>query len=294
MLKALGLYGRVHGCSVRSDSEAIRVRRGDREIRLRLTHGPYVRDIIDDFDTYFDAVRSDTTPSGARFVDFSHTSDHHLSGWDLFPVLLPGLPEPMATVGQYIELTGMSAGNTVLDLGAYAGVTAMAFQEVVGPTGRVVAVEADPSNIQCARENLGRYHSLRGYGCDLIEAAVWSQTGTVEFTAEASLGSAVTEILARSSGASISVTAFTLSDLMSKCSISTVDVIKADIEGAEYMAFSDASFFAKHHPVIVFEPAQNKLAVTQLAPIQELLRNYGYGFDVLPQEGSRLPLVLCR
>jgi FkbM family methyltransferase len=227
-------------------------------------------------------------------VDFSRGAEQQLTGWDLFPVRLPGLPEPMTTVRQYVDLTGMSQGDVVLDLGAYAGVTAMEFQEVVGQNGRVVAVEADPSNIACARENISRYTRLRGYGPTLIEAAVWSQSGSVDFTAEGSLGSAVTVVLPRAAGSNATVRAVTLSEVMSLGSLTRVDIIKADIEGAEYMAFSDAAFFASQHPTLVFEPAGTTVALTQLGHIKELLGGYGYTCKVVDQEGSRLPLVVCR
>lgn len=285
---ALRGYGLSRGTRVVFGHDAITVARQGRSIRLNPLFPAYVRDIVDEFDVYFSAVHG-----GGNEVDYSAPREHHLAGWDLFPSIVPGLPEPMQTITQYIDLTGMRAGQSILDLGAYAGITGCAFMEVVGPSGKVVSVEADPVNLSCARENIDRYASLRGHCPQLLEGAVWSETGTLEFSAESSLGSAVSSVLTRSVGKGIQVPSFTLSDIMDKAGLQHVDIIKADIEGAEFWAFSDGDFFSKHHPTLIFEPALNSLRETNLEAISELLRGYGYSLTLHEQAGSRLPLVVC-
>lgn len=285
---ALRGYGLARGTHVAFETAAITVSKRNLAIRLNPRFPAYVRDIVDEFDVYFGAVRD----AGDK-VDYSMPGEHYLAGWDLFPCLVPGLPEPMDTVNQYIELTAMQPGQRVLDLGAYAGITGCAFMEVVGAAGRVVSVEADPVNLSCARTNIDRYASLRRHGPDLLEGAVWSETGTIEFSAESSLGSAVSSVLTRATGAGIRVPCYTLSDIVARTELAGVDIIKADIEGAEYWAFSDAAFFSKHHPTLVFEPALNALRETNLQALSELLQGYGYSLALHAQHGSRLPLVVC-
>lgn len=291
MRLALRAYGRANGCAVVFSRDQVAVQSGGRTILLGADRAPYVRDLVTDFDHYFGAVQvtSDDPPT----VDFRTVREHSVTGWPLTPLLLPGLPEPMETADQYIELTQPEPGQTVLDLGAYAGLTSMVFCEAVGSEGRVIAVEADPTNAECARSNLARYRSVRGYGADLVEAAVWSQSGRIEFVAEAALGSAVAEVLPRAQGATVSVPTLTLSDLVAQFGLQAVDIIKADIEGAELRALSDRAFFREFHPTIVFEPAATQLRETQLQPISDLLRGYGYTLTTRAQQGSRLPLVLC-
>lgn len=270
----------------------IDVHRGERTIRISRNREPYVRDLVDDFDHYFDAVVHDSDSSG--ICDYASVREQRLRGWDGPPVLVPGLPEPMETAEQYVALTRPMPGQTVLDLGAYAGVTAMVFCDSVGPRGRVVAVEADPTTAQCARSNFARFSASRGFGPALIEAAVWSSVGYVDFAAEGALGSAVADVLPRSVGSTVRVPTTTLSGLVEQFGLSSVDVIKADIEGAEYQAFSDREFFERFHPTIVFEPAQTRRRETQLGVIANLLAEYGYRTTVYPQDGSRLPLAVCR
>ncbi len=294
MFVVLRVYALVHGCHLLAHGESILISKGARTMRLSMGHAPYVRDIVEEFETYFGAVESEPGPDGTDVVDCSGRREHLLEGWNLFPILLPGLPEPMVTVRQYVALTAMSSGDNVIDLGAYAGVTAMAFQEVVGPSGRVVAVEADPENAACAHVNIGHYIKRRGYGPTLINAAVWSASGSVDFVAEGTLGSAVAQLLPRSHAIPVSVRTLTLSELVVIASMERVDIIKADIEGAEFKAFSDASFFATRHPVLIFEPVGTTVHETQLEAIETLLAGYGYTFEVVRQHGSRLPLVVCR
>lgn len=285
---ALRGYGLARGTIVSFGDDAITIGKRGHSIRLNPRFPAYVRDIVDEFDLYFDAVRDE-----GNDVDYSTPREHRLTGWDLFPSLVPGLPEPMQTINQYVALTGMKPGQHVLDLGAYAGITGCAFMEVVGPSGQVVSVEADPVNLSCARENIDRYASLRGYGPRLLEGAVWSETGTIEFSAESSLGSAVTSVLTRATGKGTAVPCFTLSDIVARTGLASVDIIKADIEGSEYWAFSDAGFFSKHHPTLIFEPALNSIRETNLEAITELLRGHGYSVTLHEQVGSRLPLVVC-
>jgi FkbM family methyltransferase len=188
----------------------------------------------------------------------------------------------------------LSAGDFVIDLGAYAAITTMAFQETVGPHGRVVGVEADPFNLASAQCNLRRYANLRGYAPEVLNFAVWNKAGEVSFRAEGGLGSAVSELLERSKSPEIKVPALTLSDLVSLQKMQRVDLIKADIEGAEYAAFSDKKFFAKFRPRLVFELASLASAATEAERLNDLLSGYGYETQVVPQPGSAMPLVVCK
>jgi ubiquinone/menaquinone biosynthesis C-methylase UbiE len=62
-------------------------------------------------------------------------------------------------------------GMTVVDLGGKIGYAALLMAEQVGPSGRVVAVEADPRNAQVLRLNAAR---TRGARIEVVEAEVGS------------------------------------------------------------------------------------------------------------------------
>jgi FkbM family methyltransferase len=48
----------------------------------------------------------------------------------------------------------VTSGSTVLDIGAYIGTHTLAFARFVGPTGRVIAVEAQPSSFEVLKKNV--------------------------------------------------------------------------------------------------------------------------------------------
>ena len=48
----------------------------------------------------------------------------------------------------------LTAGCTVLDVGAYIGTHTLAFVRFVGPTGRVIAIEAQPDSFEVLRKNV--------------------------------------------------------------------------------------------------------------------------------------------
>lgn len=297
MRSVLKSYGLSRGCAIKFGSDqSILIVRGDTSIRIRDDMAPYVRDIVDDFQSYAEATTNHIQDSiGRKLLDFRDAATHSLRGWELFEVQFPGLPEPIQTIEQYVNLTTMRDGMNIMDLGAYAGISAMYFSEVVGSAGSVLALEPDPKNAACARQNISRYLTLRGYGPTLVEKAIWSHTGSIDFVPEASLGSAVAEVLPRASGGgeTLKVPCTTLSELALDFRIEQLHVIKADIEGAEFAAFSDREFFAHHHPRVIFEPALNKLPETQIRTLRNLMESYGYKVSIHQQTGSRLPLLLC-
>ena len=287
------VYARLNRFQFILNEKNISIRGGNRQVSLRKDNLLYSKVVIDDFDSYFESVEPEKSVDGILIADFSVSKRHHLLGFDLFPVELPGLPEPMSTVNQYLDLTSMKLNDIVFDLGAYAGITGISFLEVVGASGRVISVEADPINFQCAENNFKKYFDEFGYAPDLVKAAIFSDNKLLTFASEGGLGSAIASVQTRSTGPLVEVQGLTLSDLVTRFDLPRVDVIKADIEGAEFAAFSDRKFFSKHHPKIVFEPAMNHLAETSLRSLILLLESYDYKCSVFRQVGSRLPLVLA-
>lgn len=291
LIGALRVYARTRGCTLVASQAHLTVWKGKRGVRISRRTPAYVRDVVDDFAFYYEAVDPVDVAEG-RLVDYSEACDHQVRGWDQHLIRFPGLPDPIATAEQYLALSRPRSGDVVMDLGAYGGLTALVFQQAVG-SGRVIAVEADHASAECARINFERFSSDPIRRPLLIEAAVWSEVTTLQFAAEASLGSAVADLLPRSNETTIDVRTVTPSNLAEAEGLSRVNVIKADIEGAEFQAFSDAAFFESFHPRIVFEPANNRIATTRPSALVALMEGYGYQVSFHAQVGSRLPLMLC-
>jgi FkbM family methyltransferase len=121
------------------------------------------------------------------------------------------------------------AGDTVVDIGAGRGEDALPFSQEVGPTGKVVAVEAHPTN----------YDHLRRF-CELnrlsnvfpIHAAVMDTPGSVLIDdGESWLTNTV-----RTTGVGTRVRATTVDNICNELRLERIDFLKMNIEGAEVRA----------------------------------------------------------
>jgi SAM-dependent methyltransferase len=99
------------------------------------------------------------------------------------PLLVPADDAVVAPVlrarGAWAEGLGarltslLQPGMTVVDVGANVGYLALLMAERVGPSGRVVAIEPDPINVQVLRLNAGR---TRGAPIDIVEVTdLWKR-----------------------------------------------------------------------------------------------------------------------
>ena len=149
-------------------------------------------------------------------------------------------------------------GDIVYDVGAHLGSLALGAARLVGPSGRVVAFDGDPENVERLRENSVRNHL--GSCIQAVHAAVWSHQSASEISfrrgkSEASQGGVESDgqrpVLAN--GEIISVPVTTLDDFVAAGG-SVPHLVKIDVEGGEYEVLRGGStLFANHRPQIVVE-----------------------------------------
>lgn len=122
------------------------------------------------------------------------------------------------------------AGDVIVDLGAGMGSELDLMCRLVGPTGSVYAVEADPLTFRC----LQRRRDLNGLRNALpIHAAIADRVGELSIGNEGRhLGHHVVE-----HGSGHRVAATTLDALVAEHRISRIDLLKVNIEGSEEPAF---------------------------------------------------------
>lgn len=263
-------------------TDTIHITNAGRTVIIAEKHKQYVRDVVVDFDYYFNAVEVD-----GCVVDFSKPHYHKVRGYPT-PLLMPSFVEPYAAVQQYLDFAQLQAGEVVLDLGAYSGLTSLAFAGVVGESGFVVAVEADEENARCAGANL--VHSQLTQ-VDLLQAAVWEHNNGIMFSAEHNMGGAAVEFVGERGKVNL-VRTVRLSALAVAYNLPHVDFIKCDIEGAESVIFRDADFFAEYRPRMIIEPHNIKGRSTIPDVIGDLM-HYGYSVKAVTQPGVRYPLLEC-
>jgi FkbM family methyltransferase len=150
----------------------------------------------------------------------------------------------------------LDPGGTYVDVGANVGTLAAAAAMKVGPSGRVVAVEANPTIAGFLRENM----LLNGFGhVQVHNRAVGSAPGTIRISQRR----ADDMNFVSDEGDGITVEMTTLDDLAG--GLGTIDLLKIDVEGFEKF---------------VLEGAAKTLAAARNVYIElfdENFARYGYG-----------------
>jgi FkbM family methyltransferase len=126
-------------------------------------------------------------------------------------------------------------GDTFVDVGANAGWYTLLAAHSVGPTGRVVAIEASPTNFLRLQENVSnnQLNNVR-----LVNEAVWSSEHFLSLFQGPPSHSGVSTVLpsfAQRKRCTLAgqVHAHPLPDLLSPDEIATLRILKIDVEGAE-------------------------------------------------------------
>ncbi len=116
--------------------------------------------------------------------------------------------------------------DTIVDLGANIGASALWFH-LRFPQARILAFEPDPRSFARLRANTGDIAEV-----SVHQFAACRATGPVRFrVAEESWASS---LAAEGNGPTISVSGLSLADLMDRFALTRIDLLKLDIEGAEY------------------------------------------------------------
>ncbi|MGF7209667.1 FkbM family methyltransferase [Skermanella aerolata] len=167
--------------------------------------------------------------------------------------------DPDARVEDERVVTRMlDPGGTYVDVGANVGTLAAAAAMKVGPSGRVVAVEANPTIAGFLRENM----LLNGFGhVQVHNRAVGSVPGTIRISQRRA--DDMNFVSAGTDGDGVTVEMTTLDDLAG--GLGTIDLLKIDVEGFEKF---------------VLEGAAKTLSVARNVYIElfdENFARYGYG-----------------
>ena len=167
----------------------------------------------------------------------------------------------------------LRTGQTFLDLGANIGYFTSLAASIVGEAGRVMSVEPGTSNLKflLLNKQLNQFDQV-----DIFPAAasdekalmLYDSSGSNGFTTsigQADTGNDLTRIL----GSDV-VNAITVDDICS--SLDRLDMIKVDIEGAEYRALKGAmQTVRKHRPMIISEFSPPALDSMSNATAEEFL-----------------------
>ena len=176
----------------------------------------------------------------------------------------------------------LSAGGTFVDVGAQIGYYTLKAAPVVGARGHVIAVEPNPETLRRLQTNLdaseAKMVTVAPVACSDAEAVLELYAGPASNTGETSLSKA------NASQAGVvantyKVRARPLDDIVREAGVAHVDVIKIDVEGAEYMVLQGAlQTLDRDHPMLLLELIDRQLQSlgSSVAQVTELLKAHGY------------------
>ena len=133
-------------------------------------------------------------------------------------------------------------GMTVIDAGANVGFISVQASKLVGPTGHVYCIEADPANVSILRANLWRN------GCtnaEVLPVAAWSEQTELNLNVVPE-GGPCTHVSAGPPDAS-TIPAYRLDDLVE----TKVDYVKIDCEGTDHLVLSGAMGLFERNPDLI-------------------------------------------
>lgn len=217
------------------------------------------------------------------------TRDAAISPW----IVLDGLWETHVT--GWLQQT-LRPGQVFVDIGANVGYFTLLGGQLVGPGGKVVAVEAHAGLAELLRRNV-IMNGLYGYVTTWHRAA-WSSTTRLQlhqrlnFSGASSVGAIGQEALDRLGDTEemVEVQAVRVDDLLE--GLPPVDVLKIDIEGAELQALTGLARTLGASPQIsiMFEwaPALMEAVGDKAEALVDLLEGHGLRFRLLEDDLRRI------
>jgi FkbM family methyltransferase len=188
-----------------------------------------------------------------------------------------------------IERLGGISGDAVWDVGAHFGYHTLAFAQLVGSSGSVVAFEPNPANLDRLHENLARNHDLSAR-VQVMPMALADADGEQTFVFSRAIASG------QSSGSHLeramvpspieeyasfqraTVPTRTADSVWRDGQLPAPDAIKIDVEGAESLVLDGAADLLHAQRPTLFLEVHN---ITQMFLVQERLIRAGYRTEIL-------------
>ena len=159
----------------------------------------------------------------------------------------------------------------MLDVGGHQGIFTILASRLVGPRGRVIAVEAFPDNARRLRANIERNNAGNVH---LVEAAAAEKEGRAELHVNILVSGGQSLIFDNADyRGTITVPLKTVDGILQELGIAHVDLVKIDVEGAAQLVLDGAPGLLSSKPRLVMEIEGDQ---SQLPSMAARLRTAGY------------------
>jgi len=175
-------------------------------------------------------------------------------------------------IHQSLAFTTSLPEPRILDCGANIGLASLYFTRRY-PRAKVTAFEADPRLAEICRGNLALSGVTR---VDVKEAAVWTGEGTLDFVCEGTDSGAIASLQQPIEGTLARVPSVRLRDWLDE----PVDLLKLDIEGAEFPVLDDCRDRLQNIRGMVIDLHEFDPARRQTGAVFDLLADAGFLFDM--------------
>jgi FkbM family methyltransferase len=179
----------------------------------------------------------------------------------------------------------IKSGYTVLDIGGNIGLFTLLASSKVGKEGKIISFEPNPSVAQIMRENVNKNEISN---VRIEEIALSNANGEISLNILRKEFSDLYSFISNSKNVeglseSITVKMTRLDDFILENSIGKIDIIKIDIEGAEFMCFEGAKkTLTNDKPIIIFE-CNESINIQRFGyntfELLSFLYQFGYSFE---------------
>ena len=179
----------------------------------------------------------------------------------------------------------LSANATFIDVGAHVGYYSLKASTIIGPNGHILSIEPNPQTLPKLRGNI---EASEARAVRVFPVACAQSESTLQFFAapESNTGeSSLSKENASQEGAAplqYSVQARPLDAIVKEANLDRIDVIKIDVEGAEFEVLKGAAgILDTYRPVLVMElmPNQLKSMGTSMDEVTRYLASHGYSMS---------------
>jgi FkbM family methyltransferase len=179
----------------------------------------------------------------------------------------------------------LKPGDTFLDIGANIGFYSVLAARLIGPSGSVVAIEADPQVAETLTENFEANHLANARA---LSGAVAGHAGTVRLGRAPASG--WTGLYYRKPDEWIEVPAFTGDGLVESLALEKIDTVKIDVEGAEGDVLAGMTdLLTKLRPCLLVEVHRTHAGVEE--QVQKILAAHHFEIEILDRVDATMHIA---